>query len=125
MRNKLVRISAFGLAALAFSGEAADATGKLDLKIGESAEILLDGNPSTGYHWRLDPDRSDGLAFVKVEILGYRAPSEAKPGLVGAPAPFTVQVTCRNSGMAHLEFAYVSPAGAVSDKTAREAVTCR
>lgn len=89
--------------------------------LGASWEYELEGNPSTGYTWRLDEAASTGLASVEVKALGYR---ENTTGLVGAPAQFVFRFTCVAPGDAHLVFAYVGPTGARSDKTHEAWVRC-
>jgi inhibitor of cysteine peptidase len=71
-----------------------------------SYEFQFEGNPSTGYQWRLNASASKGLDIVDVESLGYGEPTSR---LIGAPAPFRFRLTCTGSGTAELHFDYVSP----------------
>ncbi|MBK8458624.1 MAG: protease inhibitor I42 family protein [Phyllobacteriaceae bacterium] len=95
--------------------------GKRTVKTGNSWEFELEGNPSTGYTWRLDEAASSGLNLVEVAALGYR---ENTTGLLGAPAQFVFRLTCRSPGEAHLVFLYVGPTGKRSDKTHETWVRC-
>jgi predicted secreted protein len=79
------------------------------IKSGNSYEFQFDGNPSTGYQWKLNEAQSSGLDVVKVESLGYGRPLTKK---IGAPAPFLFRITCQSEGNAELHFDYVSPGSA-------------
>lgn len=79
-----------------------------NLRLGNSWEFLLEGNPSTGYRWQLNQSQSSGLGLLKIELLGYMS-AQSKPGMVGAPAPFAFRITCIKAGSAHLIFDYVPP----------------
>jgi len=79
--------------------------------VGASYVLDLKGNPSTGYRWRLDEAKSEGLPLIKVEDLGY-AQSEPPPGekkRVGAPALYRFRITGAAKGTAKLVFEYVQP----------------
>jgi predicted secreted protein len=91
------------MAATAALPESAVAENK---RIGNSYEFEMEGNPSTGYKWKLNAQASTGLDVVKVEALGY---GKAKSRKVGAPAIFIFRITCIGSGFARLQFDYVSP----------------
>jgi predicted secreted protein len=88
----------------------ADARTERNLRLGNSWEFQFEGNPSTGYAWRLDAATSDGLDLIKLESLGY-ASGKKRPGMVGAPAPFRFRITCIKPGTADLWFKYVGPTG--------------
>ena len=76
------------------------------LRIGASWVVEFEGNPSTGYKWRLDQAGSENPAIVEVEDLGY---GEAKSKLLGAPAPQRFRLTGLSAGFAKLHFEYVQP----------------
>ncbi len=76
------------------------------LRVGTSWVVEMQGNPSTGYKWRLDPAGSENASIVKVEDLGY---GEAKSKLLGAPAPQRFRLTGLSAGFAKLHFEYVQP----------------
>jgi predicted secreted protein len=94
-----------------------------NLRLGNSWEFLLEGNPSTGYRWELNQSQSTGLDLVKIESLGYVS-AKAKPGLVGAPAPFAFRITCIKAGSAHLMFGYVPPTRKSSSQQHEAWVRC-
>ena len=80
----------------------------IQLTVGDTTTLLLDGNPSTGYVWELeDPQGEAGC--VSVDVLGYvkkdRAAGE-RP-VLGAPQTFQVLVTGRKPCTAALGFKYV------------------
>lgn len=114
-----------GLAFLAMSlaGSLAEARTARDLRLGNSFEFQLEGNPSTGYKWVLNETTSSGLDLVQVESLGY-GPSDGKPGMVGAPAPFKFRITCIKAGFADLFFDYIGPTGKRSRESHETWVRC-
>jgi len=105
------------------SGNAESKTQR-NLRLGNSWEFQFQGNPSTGYTWRLDGAASDGLALIKLESLGYRSSRKERPVVVGAPAPFLFRITCLKPGHADLWFQYVGPTGMRSPKRHEVWVRC-
>ena len=96
------------VALLVLSPLAADAqrSAARQVRIGNSYVIELQGNPSTGYRWRLNASSSENLGIVKVADLGY---SSARRGLIGAPAQQRFRITVTGAGFAKLVFDYVQP----------------
>lgn len=86
-------------------------------------EYELEGNPGSGYTWKLNKETSSGLDIVKVDSLGYRTKSDGSQTLVGQPAPFVFRITCRKDGIAVLQFDYVGPTGTKS-KSQEAEVRC-
>lgn len=84
-------------------------------------EFSLDGNPSTGYSWKLDETASDKADFLAVTLVGYRPVVTDR---LGAPAPFIVRMSCKAAGEAHLVFVYVGPTGKPSDTRHETWVRC-
>ncbi len=76
------------------------------MRVGASWVVELQGNPSTGYKWRLDQAGSENPSIVKVDDLGY---GEAKTKLLGAPAAQRFRLTGLSAGFAKLHFEYVQP----------------
>lgn len=88
----------------------------VQLTVGDTTTLLLDGNPSTGYTWVLDgaPGRA-----VSVDVKGYVKP-ELKPGerpLLGKPQKFEVFVSGQEPGRASLVFKYVKAGTAAPGNT--------
>jgi predicted secreted protein len=88
----------------------------VQLTVGDTTTLLLDGNPSTGYTWVLDgaPSR-----VVSVELKGYVKP-ELKPGerpLLGKGQKFEVFVSGNEPGRASLVFKYVKAGTAAAGNT--------
>lgn len=82
----------------------------VQVSVGDSATLQLDGNPSTGYSWILVGTPK----IVTVDLLGY-AKRELAPGerpVLGAPQKFQVLVTGVAPGSATLVFQYVKAGGA-------------
>jgi predicted secreted protein len=106
------------LAAAVSDGRAQQAP--VQVSVGGTATVQLDGNPSTGYAWVLD-----GVpGIVKVDLLGYSKPQPA-PGerpKLGAPQKFQALVTGVEPGSATLVFKYVRGHGGEPAKTQEVAV---
>jgi predicted secreted protein len=78
---------------------------RIQVSVGDTETVQLDGNPSTGYAWVVDAVPN----IVSVDVLGY-AKADLKPGerpKLGAPAKFQVLVTGVEQGSAKLVFKYV------------------
>ncbi|HEX2842453.1 protease inhibitor I42 family protein [Hyphomicrobium sp.] len=91
----------------------------VQVSVGDSVTLQLDGNPSTGYSWVLVGTPK----IVAVDLLGY-AKRELAPGerpVLGAPQKMQVLVTGVTPGSASLVFHYVK-AGAAPAKTQEYAV---
>lgn len=83
----------------------------VQLTIGESRALALEGNPSTGYGWVLEGAPGAGGGVVSVDVRGYvphTVRADERPRL-GAPAPFQVLLTGLAPGRATLTFNYVKP----------------
>jgi inhibitor of cysteine peptidase len=107
----LARVTAaLCLIALAMSSSPADAKSGKSLRVGNSWEFQFEGNPGTGYTWKLDNAASQGLSLIKLQSLGYVS-DRKKHARIGAPAPFAFRVTCIKPGNANLRFAYIGPTG--------------
>lgn len=105
--NKLsLTLATLVLAAFLGSSVSLTARETKSLRIGTSWVVEMQGNPSTGYKWRLDPAGSENPSIVKVEDLGY---GEAKGKLLGAPTPQRFRLTGLSAGFAKLHFEYVQP----------------
>jgi inhibitor of cysteine peptidase len=78
---------------------------------GASYTLTLQGNPSTGYRWRLDAAKSENAAILKIEDLGYAQtePPSGEKRRVGAPASYRFRITGVLEGTAKLIFEYVQP----------------
>jgi predicted secreted protein len=81
----------------------------IQITVGDTTTLQLDGNSSTGYSWVLQDSSRAYFAFVAVDVLGYAKP-EIKPGerpLLGAAQKFQVLVTGIEAGHADLVFNYL------------------
>jgi predicted secreted protein len=85
----------------------------LIVKTGQERIVSLQGNPSTGYMWRLSPAASEHLDILSVDDLGYAprepSPDEKGPPIVGAPQEQRFRITGKTPGTAKLAFEYVRP----------------
>ncbi len=82
----------------------------VQVSVGDTATLQLDGNPSTGYSWVV----ASAPKIVTVDLLGYTK-RELAPGerpVLGAPQKFQVMVTGVAPGSATLVLQYVRAGGA-------------
>jgi inhibitor of cysteine peptidase len=114
--------AALCLVALAIGSGPAEAKSGKSLRVGQSWQFQFEGNPSTGFKWRLNAGASKGLNAIKLQTIGY-ASGGKKRGRIGAPAPFAFRLTCVKPGSANLRFAYIGPTGKRSSK--RQSVSLR
>lgn len=99
---------------------AGDAT-PVQLTVGDTTTLVLDGNPSTGYTWALDGTPG---AAVTVDLTGYVKPA-LQPGerpLLGGAQRFEVLLTGAQPGRATLVFKYVKAGTPAPAKTKEYAV---
>jgi inhibitor of cysteine peptidase len=94
--------------------------------VGDSYALELDGNPSTGYRWKLSEAKSGNLRILRIDDLGYRA-AQSTPGklIVGAPAPYRFRVTLLAAGSATIVFEYLRPWEGRAIKTFEQSVQVR
>jgi inhibitor of cysteine peptidase len=95
-----------------------------ELSAGASYVLDLEGNPSTGYRWRLDAGKSENAAILNVEDLGYGESDQpaGEKRRVGAPAPYRFRITGVAAGSAKLVFEYVQPWVGKAARTEEQAV---
>lgn len=96
----------------------------LQVSVGASTAIELDGNPSTGYSWVYDAGASANGELVTVADQGYGA-AAAEPGkrpVLGAPKKQKFGVTGVAAGEATLVFKYVKAGDQAPAKTAEYVV---
>jgi inhibitor of cysteine peptidase len=77
-----------------------DSSSSIDISTGETFEVVLEGNPTTGYSWIVEA----GDAGV-VEVTGEPA-FEPESDLVGAGGEFTFTFEGKAPGTTTLEMAY-------------------
>lgn len=94
------------------------------LTAGARATVELTENPSTGYVWRFDAERSKNAGIVKVVDQGFSPPAADRPP-VGAPGRHRWSLEGLSAGSAALVFVNLRP---WEDRPVREhsvAVTVR
>lgn len=74
-----------------------------ELKVGETLDVVLESNASTGYHWKVTTDTSN-IATASEAV--YAAGATSMPG---APGTATTRVTAVAPGTAVIRFQYVPP----------------
>jgi inhibitor of cysteine peptidase len=93
-----------GLALALLAGSALAEPISLKLAPGKIKNFSLKENPSTGFVWRLNQEKSRNAGVVRLDDLGFSPPPQ-KPGappLVGAPGVHNWAVTALASGEAKL-----------------------
>jgi predicted secreted protein len=75
---------------------------------GASAVVELTENPSTGYVWRFDAQRSTNAAIVKLVDQGYSRPASDRPP-IGAPGRHRWSLEGVSAGRAVLTFVNLRP----------------
>lgn len=90
---------------------AADASEMRGFKVGQTFTYKLEGNPSTGYVWRVSTTASENTALLKIEDLGSSnpTPDKDKHPLLGAPEEHAFRITTVAPGLAKVVFEYVRP----------------
>ena len=73
------------------------------LQVGDSLEIVLQGNPTTGYMWNLAP--WDRRVLEQVGEYAYKATSDA----MGSGGRYTFSFKAIGSGKADLKWSYARP----------------
>lgn len=123
-RSLLALLAAGAFGALVIRHEAHAQTTPVQISVGETTTLQLDGNPSSGYAWVLQDAPREYFAFVSVDVLGYAKPA-LKPGerpVLGAPQKFQVLVTGIDAGQANLVFAYLKAGDPTPARTAEFAI---
>ncbi len=98
----------FALATVAnVSSVRAQAT-PIQLTVGDTTTLLLDGNPSTGYVWEPENPK-DAAGCVSLTDMRHikKAPAAGERPVLGAPQKFQVLVTGQKPCTATLAFKYV------------------
>ena len=106
---KMLAAMAFAAAALCgYAQEApAEVSVPVEMQVGETVSVILDGNPTTGYTWELvEPIPAMSPVFVSVNLLEEKerecTAAESENPCCGAPRPTSVKMTGVHAG--HLRF---------------------
>lgn len=76
----------------------------MELTVGQSDSVVLDGNPTTGFTWNIAEQKGDA-AEVSLE-LRHAEPADDEPPLCGAPTPTVVTVTGVKPGSSTITLEY-------------------
>ncbi|NLT35342.1 MAG: protease inhibitor I42 family protein [Gaiellales bacterium] len=87
---------------VSISREAADTT--VTLNTGQALEMVLEGNPSTGYEWTLEPPFGNSLSEK-----GVKQVLNTDSSVVGAPATYHFNFLAEGPGETVLNFLYKRP----------------
>ncbi|HSM20305.1 MAG TPA: protease inhibitor I42 family protein, partial [Hyphomicrobiales bacterium] len=91
----------------AHADDAAEAFLGVETEVGKAVVLVLKGNPSTGYQWRLNEARSLGADGVAIENLSWEAIEGNRR--IGAPRLLRLEVLPERAGTATLVFDYLRP----------------
>jgi putative hemolysin/predicted secreted protein len=78
----------------------------LNLKVGDTLDIALVGNPSTGYTWEIAPD--SGTLLAQQGDLEFKA-DNTTPGFAGSPGMMTFHFKAVQAGNADFKLIYHRP----------------
>lgn len=104
--NTLRNVMLAAMAALpVLAAEAAPAPIPVNLKVGQQTTVLLDGNPTTGYVWRLAGKTNH--IIVSAELT---CPAQENNGFCcGFPTPTTLTLTALRPGRTLVRVYYARP----------------
>lgn len=74
----------------------------VNLKVGQTLQMVLEGNPTTGYEWTLEPPMGTSLKEGGVKVQ----PVTSDTNVVGAPSTYTFSFTAEQPGSTDLNFLY-------------------
>lgn len=80
----------------------------VEVKVGEHASLLLNGNPTTGYLWEV-ADKQGDAATAETRILPPAQMKEDKPPLCGGPSPTELTFTGVKPGKTTVTMEYKRP----------------
>lgn len=75
------------------------------VKVGDTIEVILAGNPTTGYQWEAGLDSASGAVLEQTGDPVY-APQSADPTLVGGGGTYRFSFKAAKSGQATLKLTY-------------------
>ena len=102
MLNKNIMTALVGMAVLAAPAVAADFH-RMELTVGQKVEIVLPGNPTTGYMWSVA--ETTPAVKVELELMENKSPR----GMVGALCETVVTVTAVQAGQGEVKLVYARP----------------
>lgn len=92
------------------------------VRVGDTVEFYLYGDPATGHVWHYNNDKSVNSQILTVTPLGYRKYNGPQ---TGAPAAYVFRISPRQLGKATLMFDYVPPGGGAPEDTQELGVNFR
>ena len=105
--NTLRNVMLAAMAALpVLAAEAEPAPIPVNLKVGQQTTVLLDGNPTTGYMWRLAASKTNNIV-VSAELT---CPAQENSGFCcGFPTPTTLTLVALSPGKKVVRVIYARP----------------
>ena len=100
------KVWGLGLALLAMTGMAQATTCPSQLKVGNTFQVTLQTNASTGFQWKVH-EQSANIVLVKTET--HSAPAQGNAPVVGAPSRQTWTFKAASAGNAAVHLVYVRP----------------
>ena len=85
-----------------------DDSGKtVDLVVGETVTLTLQGNPTTGYEWTVK--KFDNAGVLRTLLDGVYTANADEPGLVGMGGTYVWSYKAIEPGEAHVDMIYARP----------------
>jgi inhibitor of cysteine peptidase len=82
---------------------AKDAGGTVEMKVGDTLQVMLEGNPTTGYDWEMAP--GDEAVLEQLGASTYKADSD----LMGSGGQVTLRFKAVAAGQTALQLVYHRP----------------
>jgi predicted secreted protein len=92
----------------------------MDAQLGEEFTIVIESNPTTGYHWEIVPDTLDENM---VQLINDEYISTSDPGLVGGGGVQVLTFRALNPGEAKILLGYYPPSNTPTDPEQTETFT--
>jgi inhibitor of cysteine peptidase len=102
------------------STQPTDPESTLNARVGEEFTLILESNPTTGYHWELVPDALDE---TKVTFVSNDYQSTSDPGLAGGGGVEIWKFKAVQSGTARIVLGYYPPSNTPTDPERTESFT--
>ena len=76
--------------------------------IGQTIQVTMVSNPSTGFKWIADPGMSTGMEHIRIVDEGFIA-GESRDGMVGTPGRQWWRIRGQSAGTAVIRLTYQRP----------------
>jgi predicted secreted protein len=100
--------------------EPTDPASTIEAKVGQEFEIVIESNPTTGYHWEIVEDSLDENI---VQFVTREYESTSDPGLLGGGGIDIWTFKALNAGEAKIMLGYYPPSNTPTDPERMETFT--